>query len=106
MGACRSDLHEIDALGSISNNESTRDEKKRNKQVEKMMRADFYRQKAIIRVLLLGAGQSGKTTILKQMKLLHPMKNRYCSIFMKRMHTGSNAVSCQQPRSKFLHVLA
>ena len=82
MGSCQSGLGEYDAIGSISNTEPTRDENRRSKQLEKMMRADFYRQKDVIKVLLLGAGQSGKTTTLKQMKLLHPMKNRYHSIFM------------------------
>ena len=50
---------------------STKDE---SKEIEKRMKLEKERQKKTIRILLLGPGDSGKTTILKQMKKIH---NKY-----------------------------
>lgn len=44
-----------------------------SKQLDVSIKADFEknRRKMIRRVLILGSGDSGKTTVLKQMRLLH-----------------------------------
>ncbi|KAI8342693.1 putative Gpa2-guanine nucleotide-binding protein alpha-2 subunit [Chlamydoabsidia padenii] len=39
--------------------------------IDRQIRADEKRMKSEVKLLLLGAGESGKTTILKQMRLLH-----------------------------------
>lgn len=52
----------------------TEDDKKirdRSKKIEKQLRDDKQKYKATHRLLLLGAGESGKSTIVKQMKILH-----------------------------------
>ncbi|KAF8536800.1 guanine nucleotide binding protein, alpha subunit [Trichophaea hybrida] len=44
---------------------------KRHNEIEKLIRQDEKRLAKEVKLLLLGAGESGKSTILKQMKLIH-----------------------------------
>ncbi|XP_013388067.1 guanine nucleotide-binding protein G(s) subunit alpha isoform X2 [Lingula anatina] len=58
-------------MGCFGGNEGDDDAKKKNKQIEKQLEKDKQNFKATHRLLLLGAGESGKSTIVKQMKILH-----------------------------------
>jgi len=47
-----------------------------NRKIDKQLRKDFSEEAQTVKLLLLGAGQSGKSTIVKQMKLIHPLMDR------------------------------
>lgn len=47
------------------------DEILRKKQLEKRLTQNSIKFNNAVKILLLGAGESGKTTIIKQMKILH-----------------------------------
>ncbi|SAM04510.1 hypothetical protein [Absidia glauca] len=51
----------------ISHSTATR----KNKQIAKQIKQDEKRLNKEVKILLLGAGDSGKSTVLKQMRLLH-----------------------------------
>nr|XP_006006234.1 PREDICTED: guanine nucleotide-binding protein G(t) subunit alpha-3 [Latimeria chalumnae] len=52
---------------SSENKESAR----RSKELEKKLQEDAAREARTVKLLLLGAGESGKSTIVKQMKIIH-----------------------------------
>jgi len=44
---------------------------KKNTEIEKQLKEDRKKQGKEVKILLLGAGESGKSTVLKQMKLIN-----------------------------------
>ncbi|KAJ3611369.1 hypothetical protein NHX12_021385 [Muraenolepis orangiensis] len=61
-------------LGGSTTEDQRQDEKVRreaNKKIDKLLQKERQAYKATHRLLLLGAGESGKSTIVKQMRILH-----------------------------------
>ncbi|CAO3640520.1 unnamed protein product [Cunninghamella blakesleeana] len=57
-------------MGCCQSNE-VHNGKARNEEIENQIKRDKINMKNEVKMLLLGAGESGKSTILKQMKLIH-----------------------------------
>uniref|UniRef100_A0A914PKW6 Uncharacterized protein n=1 Tax=Panagrolaimus davidi TaxID=227884 RepID=A0A914PKW6_9BILA len=51
--------------------EEEREQRKVNKQIDEQLQKEKQVLRATHRLLLLGAGESGKSTIVKQMRILH-----------------------------------
>lgn len=67
-------VHFVQKMGCFKRTSGDEEEKLRketNKKIERMLARDKQTYRATHRLLLLGAGESGKSTIVKQMKILH-----------------------------------
>jgi len=51
------------------------EEKKRDREISRNLKRDFRQNANIAKLLLLGTGESGKSTIVKQMKIIHGTQN-------------------------------
>jgi len=67
MGACVSSPGNEDTTGSPSDPEA----RQRSNQIDKQIEEDGRKYKKEVKILLLGSGESGKSTVVKQMKIIH-----------------------------------
>ncbi|KAL7298635.1 hypothetical protein TKK_0008401 [Trichogramma kaykai] len=58
-------------MGCTASHHSDKAAVERSKKIDKSLRADGERIASEVKLLLLGAGESGKSTIVKQMKIIH-----------------------------------
>jgi GTPase SAR1 family protein len=71
-------VFQVEAMGCCGINGNTKEEaeeekrqRKTNKDIERQIQKDKQVYRATHRLLLLGAGESGKSTLVKQMRILH-----------------------------------
>ena len=71
-------VFQVEAMGCCGINEENKEEaeekkrqRKTNKEIERQIQKDKHGYRATHRLLLLGAGESGKSTLVKQMRILH-----------------------------------
>merc|ERR1711990_164613 len=53
------------------------DAKKRNDDIDRQIRRDRIDSQNTVKLLLLGAGESGKSTVVKQMKIIHKIDSGF-----------------------------
>ncbi|KAK3863079.1 hypothetical protein Pcinc_031109 [Petrolisthes cinctipes] len=63
--------HPWPSAGAKGDAEELKKRKEANKKINKQIQQDKQVYRATHRLLLLGAGESGKSTIVKQMRILH-----------------------------------
>ncbi|XP_026723673.1 guanine nucleotide-binding protein G(t) subunit alpha-3 [Athene cunicularia] len=78
-------------MGSGVSSES-KESARRSRELEKKLQADAEREARTVKLLLLGAGESGKSTIVKQMKIIHKDGFTYQERMEFRPVIYSNAV--------------
>ncbi|KAI9491631.1 guanine nucleotide-binding protein alpha-2 subunit [Zychaea mexicana] len=86
MGSCCSKTPE----------KSTGGENDQNRSIERQIKTDEKRMKTEVKLLLLGAGESGKSTVLKQMKLINASGFDASERESFRMIVFSNVINIMQ----------
>ncbi|KAB5592993.1 Guanine nucleotide-binding protein alpha-2 subunit [Ceratobasidium theobromae] len=79
-------------MGNCFSNNSDPEATKAHRAVEKELKAHAKKRDAQVKVLLLGSGDSGKSTILKQMRVIHNDKFSQQEIEVYRQLVFSNIV--------------
>ncbi|CAK4031142.1 G- alpha subunit [Lecanosticta acicola] len=83
MGACM----------SSSNNEEG-DQKKRSQMIDRGLEEDLKKLRRECKILLLGSGESGKSTIVKQMKIIHQNGYSVDELALYRHTIYKNLIDC------------
>uniref|UniRef100_A0A914ICF1 Uncharacterized protein n=1 Tax=Globodera rostochiensis TaxID=31243 RepID=A0A914ICF1_GLORO len=68
-------FHEKKLMG-LCESQETKAMIARSKEIDKQLHLDFMAQKKVVKLLLLGSAEAGKTTMVKQMKIMHA--NGFC----------------------------
>ncbi|CAK7564379.1 MAG: Guanine nucleotide-binding protein alpha-2 subunit [Sporothrix epigloea] len=82
MGAC------------MSSNSEELEQKKRSQKIDKELEEDSKRLRRECKILLLGSGESGKSTIVKQMKIIHLKGYSDDELFSYRPTVFKNLLEC------------
>ncbi|PQE31295.1 guanine nucleotide-binding alpha-3 subunit protein [Rutstroemia sp. NJR-2017a WRK4] len=82
MGAC------------MSSNSEDGDQKKRSQMIDKKLEEDSKRLRRECKILLLGSGESGKSTIVKQMKIIHQNGYTVDELALYRLTIYKNLIDC------------
>ncbi|EPE09889.1 guanine nucleotide-binding protein alpha-3 subunit [Ophiostoma piceae UAMH 11346] len=82
MGAC------------MSSNSEEAEQKKRSQKIDKDLEEDSRRLRRECKILLLGSGESGKSTIVKQMKIIHLKGYSDDELYSYRSTVFKNLLEC------------
>ncbi|KAE8444501.1 G protein alpha subunit [Mollisiaceae sp. DMI_Dod_QoI] len=82
MGAC------------MSSNQEETEQKKRSQAIDKKLEEDSRRLRRECKILLLGSGESGKSTIVKQMKIIHQNGYTVDELALYRLTIYKNLIDC------------
>ncbi|KAL8894323.1 MAG: hypothetical protein Q9207_008519 [Kuettlingeria erythrocarpa] len=83
MGACQS-----------SENSEEEEKKKRSRMIDQKLEEDSRRLRKECKILLLGSGESGKSTIVKQMKIIHQNGYTKDELALYRLTIYKNVLDC------------
>ncbi|KAG9245750.1 G protein alpha subunit [Calycina marina] len=84
-------------MGScMSTNTEETEQKKRSQQIDKKLEEDSKKLRRECKILLLGSGESGKSTIVKQMKIIHQNGYTVDELALYRLTVYKNLVDCSK----------
>lgn len=85
-----------DKMGACMSSESSEEteKKKRSRAIDAQLEEDSRRLKRECKILLLGSGESGKSTIVKQMKIIHQNGYTREELALYRLTIYKNLVDC------------
>ncbi|TVY50070.1 Guanine nucleotide-binding protein alpha-3 subunit [Lachnellula cervina] len=78
----------------LSSNSEEEEQKKRSQMIDRALEEDSKKLRRECKILLLGSGESGKSTIVKQMKIIHQSGYTVEELSMYRMTIYKNLVDC------------
>ncbi|KAI2790746.1 Guanine nucleotide-binding protein alpha-3 subunit [Penicillium oxalicum] len=83
-------------MGSCMSSESSGDaeQKKRSQMIDRRLEEDQRRLRRECKILLLGSGESGKSTIVKQMKIIHQNGYTVEELALYRLTVYKNLIDC------------
>jgi len=78
----------------MSTNTQDSEQKKRSQAIDKKLEEDSRKLRRECKILLLGSGESGKSTIVKQMKIIHQNGYSLEELAMYRLTIYKNVIDC------------
>ncbi|KAL4895916.1 guanine nucleotide binding protein, alpha subunit [Aspergillus ambiguus] len=81
-------------MGSCVSSEQTDEQKRRSQAIDRTIDEDSKRLRKECKILLLGSGESGKSTIVKQMKIIHQNGYSVEELAMYRLTVYKNLLDC------------
>ncbi|KAG5941332.1 G protein alpha subunit [Claviceps monticola] len=80
--------------GCVSSSSEEAEQKKKSQAIDKVIEEDSKRLRKECKILLLGSGESGKSTIVKQMKIIHLKGYSNDELYNYRPTVFKNLVEC------------
>lgn len=83
------------------------DQNRKSREIDKLLSRDKTYVKKLVKILLLGAGESGKSTFLKQMRIIHGQdfdqraKEEFRATIYSNVIKGTTPVNSHQKRQLY-----
>ncbi|KAI9736102.1 MAG: Guanine nucleotide-binding protein alpha-2 subunit [Claussenomyces sp. TS43310] len=78
----------------MSTSQDDAEQKKRSQAIDRKLEEDSRRLRRECKILLLGSGESGKSTIVKQMKIIHQNGYTVDELALYRLTIYKNLIDC------------